>query len=356
MRAIRYASGHRPLMVALLLVVLVPLAAAAVAARYDPLSACPGLYERRVDVATEAQLRAALADARPGDLIELAEGVYRGRFELTRDGERSRPITVCGRRAAVIEGPDIVPGEYGIHIQADHWQLVGFTIRHHSKGIVADDGDFLVLRGLEIHDIGGEGIRLRTHSSDNLITESWIYDTGVDEPDNGEGIYIGTAESQWCRNTECEPDLSDRNRVIANAIGPGTTAESIDIKEGTTGGLVADNVFDGSGMTATDSWLDVKGNNWRIVDNRGTNAPWDGFQTHMAVPGWGRDNHFSGNIADVRGPGHGFDIDVRGEGNLVSCDNIVRRAGSGFANVGCAATSGAGRPMFLARLAVGTTR
>ena len=37
--------------------------------------------------------------------------------------------------------------------------------------------------------------------------------------------------------TDCEPDRSDRNVVAGNTISD-TTAESIDIKEGTTGGTV----------------------------------------------------------------------------------------------------------------------
>jgi hypothetical protein len=325
---------------------------AVLAARYEPLGTCPGLFERRIDVADASELRQALARARPGDMIEMADGLYVGRFELRRDGAPDSRITLCGRRAAVIEGPDMTAGEYGIHITADHWTLIGFTVRHHSKGIVADDGDHLILKGLEVHDIGGEGIRLRVYSSDNLITETWVHDTGREEPSSGEGIYIGTAVSQWCRNTDCEPDESDRNVVTGNVVGPGTTAENIDLKEGTTGGIVSDNVLDGTGMTETDSWIDVKGNGWTIIGNRGVNAPLDGFQTHVTTPGWGEGNRFERNIAEVRGRGYGFNIDVRGEGNTVTCDNDVRNAAAGMANVTCVAAEARVRPHWIVGLAV----
>jgi hypothetical protein len=336
---------RRSLVTSLLLVVFATTAAGVtVALRYEPFGACPGLFERRTMVEVGDNLQQALDDAEPGDVIELADGIHRGTFDIRHDGEAGRPITLCGRRAAIIEGPRIVAGTYGLHIRADHWALIGFTVRNHSKGIVMDGSNHLVLRGLEVYDIGGEGIRFRAFSSDNLLTESWVHDTGLTEPENGEGVYVGTAVSQWCRNTDCEPDTSDRNRIIANVIGPRTTAESIDIKEGTSGGLMADNVLDGAGMTETDSWVDVKGNHWTITGNRGSNAPVDGFQTHLAAEGWGNDNRFVANTAVVDGPGYGINIDVRSEGNVVTCDNVVREAGSGLSNVLCVSPSVGARP------------
>ena len=80
---------------------------------------------------------------------------------------------------------------------------------------------------------------------------------------------------------DCQPDRSDRNVVKGNKIGQ-TTAEAVDIKEGTTGGVVEDNTFDGSALSGADSRVDVKGNNWLIKENTGTNSTQDGFQTHRS--------------------------------------------------------------------------
>lgn len=47
-------------------------------------------------------------------------------------------------------------------------------------------------------------------------------------------------------------------------IGPNCTAECIDAKEGTIGGLILGNKFNSTGITGAnsgDSWMDVKGNN-----------------------------------------------------------------------------------------------
>ena len=76
-----------------------------------------------------------------------------------------------------------------------------------------------------------------------------------------------------------EPDHRDRNQVLRNEIWA-TTSESIDIKEGTSGGLIEGNRFDGSGLSGADSWVDVKGNGYTILGNTiGTNSPKDGYQT-----------------------------------------------------------------------------
>ena len=51
--------------------------------------------------------------------------------------------------------------------------------------------------------------------------------------------------------------------------------------------------------------------------------------------GWGRDNVFANNVANVRGPGYGFFIDAESIGTVVQCDNAVENAAAGFANVDC---------------------
>ena len=116
-----------------------------------------------------------------------------------------------------------------------------------------------------------------------------------------------------------------------------TGAESMDIKEGTTGGLIQDNTFDGAGMSGSwaDSWIDMKGNAWTITDNHGTTALEDGFQVHGALTGWGLNNVFKDNTADVQGPGYGFWLQNNVTGNVIACTNTVLNAAAGYANVAC---------------------
>jgi len=100
-------------------------------------------------------------------------------------------------------------------------------------------------------------------------------------------------------------------------------------------------MFDGAGISGAnyaDSWIDVKGNNYTISGNIGNNtaglsALLDGFQTHVPLSGWGNNNVFSGNTANVNASGYGFRIQTSGTGNIVYSNNTVSGAGSGVANI-----------------------
>ncbi|MFI2214182.1 nitrous oxide reductase family maturation protein NosD [Streptomyces sp. NPDC020141] len=288
-----------------------------------------------VTVENARSLKSALSMAKPGDVIRIADGVYEGRFVATAAGTAEKPVFLCGGPGAVIDGGGI-KGGYALHLNgADHWRVIGFTVRNGQKGVMADRVRGTVFQGLTVERIGDEAIHLRGFSSGNVIRENVVRDTGLRKEKFGEGVYIGTAKSNWCKVTGCAPDASDRNEIVGNRISD-TTAEAVDIKEGTTGGRVADNTFDGSKLVGShnDSWVDVKGNDWLIEDNTGRDSPEDGFQTHQIVKGWGTGNTFKGNTAVVDGPGWGFRL--TSDGNEVACDNKVTDAAKGLANVDCA--------------------
>jgi hypothetical protein len=293
-------------------------------------SSCP---ESTVEVDNSEELESALAGAQPGDVIHLAPGTYSGRFVMTADGEPDDPITLCGSPESILDGGDIEDG-YVVHLDgAAHWVLQGFAVENGQKGVMADATTGSVLRDLTVSHIGDEAIHLRDGSTDNQVLRNTISDTGLRKPKFGEGIYVGTAESNWCDISECEPDASDRNLVEGNTIS-NTTSESVDIKEGTTDGVLRGNSFDGTAMVEADSWVDVKGNGWLIEGNTGSGSPADGFQTHEILDGWGTDNVFRKNTADLDGPGLGFSLKPERD-NVVSCDNTVAGSGAELTNVEC---------------------
>jgi hypothetical protein len=301
---------------------------------------------RAVRVGTSAELTAALADARPGDVIELADGSYNGKwvngkytaaFGTSASGTAEAPITLVGSRAAVIDGGN-VRSHYGLYwADASHWRILGLTVTRVSKGIVLDRSSHNVLDRLRVVNTGEEGIHLRANSSHNVVRSSEVTDTGLRNATYGEGLYVGSASSNWGTYTNGQPDRSDGNSLLNNVVAR-TGAENVDIKEGTTGGVIRGNVFDGAGMTGSwaDSMIDVKGNGWLIADNRGANGVLDGFQVHNVYDGWGYDNVFTGNRLTVNAPGYGFRLHNTNARNRIGCDNVVEAAGSGFANVPCA--------------------
>jgi nitrous oxidase accessory protein NosD len=84
-------------------------------------SASAAVDTRRVSGA--AGLQTALTSARPGQVIELADGVYGGRFVASASGTAAAPIVLRGGRGAVLDGGT---ASTGVTLQlkgANHWRL-----------------------------------------------------------------------------------------------------------------------------------------------------------------------------------------------------------------------------------------
>jgi hypothetical protein len=291
------------------------------------------------EVSGTDELTAALAKAGPGDVIGLKDGNYLkdGEFTATARGTEDQPVYLCGGPGAVLQNEGFKSG-YVLHLNgAAYWRVSGFSVRNGQKGVVVDASNHIALQKLTVEGIGDEGIHLRNNTTDSVVRGNTVRNTGNRRDKFGEGVYVGTAVSNWSASTSTthgQPDHSDRNFVLDNTIY-GTTAESVDIKEGTTGGVVAGNTFDGAGFTDADSWVDVKGNGWLIAGNRGRTSPKDGFQTHVILDGWGDKNRFVDNTADVDGgAGVGFYLHHQ-EANQVSCDNQEAGAAKGLSNYPC---------------------
>ncbi len=299
-----------------------------------------------VTVTSSEELKTALSKARPGDSIVMKDGVYKGKFVIssTNNGTETKPITLVGSRKAILDAGSLQTG-YALHLQANFWRLKGFSIQNALKGLITDDASYNLIDDLLVTQIGEEAIHFRKFSKHNILQNSEISHTGLKNPGYGEGIYIGTANSNWAKTTGGEPDRCDSNKVLNNKIGPYVAAECIDVKEGTTGGLISGNKFDSKGITganSADSWIDVKGNHYLIENNIGYNAQpsvlKDGYQVNCAFLGWGNYNIFKNNVSHVNADGYGFNIRLKsskGEavGNKVYRNNKVLEAASGIANI-----------------------
>ncbi|MFI6585255.1 sheath polysaccharide-degrading enzyme [Embleya sp. NPDC050493] len=246
-------------------------------------------------VSTSTQLKAALAAAVPGDTIRLADGTYTGNFQAVKAGRADARITLAGSANAVLRTG--TGGGNALHLNgASYWTVRGITLTHAQKGIMIDAARGVLVDSVTVHELTMEGVHFRNSSSDGEIVDSRIFDTGRDNRGMGEGVYVGTANTL--------SDRSDRVRILRNVIGPGVRGEAVDLKEGTTGGRVADNTFDGTGLTGNnydDSWVDVKGNDYLIEHNTGRNTTNNGFEVHAQAPGWGCGTVFHTNHADLTG-------------------------------------------------------
>jgi hypothetical protein len=289
-----------------------------------------------IAVSTARQLSHALYAAHPGETIVMDAGVYDGNFQATVSGTATAPITLCGSRSAVLDGQNIRHG-YVLHLdRASYWRVEGFTVEGGQKGVVTDGVTHDLIYGLYVHGTGDEAIHLREFSSYNTVSHNMVRETGLQTQFFGEGIYVGSANKNWCKYTGCKPDRSNYNLIVDNNIAD-TTAENIDIKEGTTGGVISGNTFNGTGMvsSAATSWVNVKGNDWTVEDNTGTDSVGNGFSVHQVYPGWGLDNVFRDNKAAVSGPGYGIYVQSHHLGTVVECNNVAHGAGGGLSNISC---------------------
>lgn len=306
-----------------------------------------------IDVDTPDELQAALSSAEPGDVIGVADGEYLmdDRLTASASGTSTAPITLRGSRAAVLRTEN-ASGDYGLHITGDHWRIMGVTIAHATKGIVLDGSVGTVIDGVEVYDISDEGVHFRKCSSDGVLRNSYVHDTGRNSPQYGEGVYVGSANSNWsdyqCTDASEGVTLGDNTErvLIEDNVFEDITAEGADLKEGTDSGTLRNNEFRRtglSGMNSADSAVDAKGNNWLIEGNTVTepDAQWDddgtlrpsefadGFQTHDVYDGYGTGNTFRANEVIGAIPGYGIGLYPMHD-NVVTCDNTAPDAAEGL--------------------------
>jgi hypothetical protein len=266
-------------------------------------------------LATAAEIQTAMRNATAGTTILVAPGEYVGlrstsghsksHFYSSRSGTASRPIVLksCDPlRPAVFlgDGPD--DGSYVFRLTGDHWLVEDVVVANGTKGIILDNANHNVLRRIEVHSTGDEGIHIRDGSSWNIVEQSRLHDIGLVRPGYGEGIYVGSDSS-----------AAYEHRVVGNVIRTtaftgGVGGEHIDIKEGADGTLVEYCAFDGRGISGehyADSFIDVKGVNSIIHHNvgyrHGNAKIVDAFQVRV-MPGVyasGHNNQFHSNTMDI---------------------------------------------------------
>jgi chitodextrinase len=255
-----------------------------------------------VSVDTTAEIQSALINAQPGDTIEVAPGTYQltttsmvgvrsAYFYSTVDGTSSNPITiqsVDSANPAILMGGDIANIGYTLYITGDYWRIKNINVTHGQKGIILDDSDHTHIDGVQVYHVGQEAIHIRDGSSNVIVENSYVNDTGatLDPTDMGfaEGLYIGSDRSVWEVNegtsgSNAEPGFgyarATNNNILRNNItGSLVRAEPVDIKEGASGNLVEDNTFLGGGIVGdsynfADSFIDIKSYNTTVRNNVG---------------------------------------------------------------------------------------
>lgn len=269
------------------------------------LSAAP-VKGNTINVSTTEELRNALGTVSAGDTILLAAGEYQwgqkgtagSLFMSSAEGTEKAPITIKSMdksSPAILKGTDFSDG-MAFYITGDHWIIEDLVFCDAKKGIMLDNSNFTTIKNVTVHNIGEEGIHIRDGSSDCCVIGANVYDCGFLTANRGEGIYIGSAKSTTGYDYDCSNNL-----VQSCVIGPGVTAECVDIKEYTTGNIIENCTMYGGGITSVDSFIDLKGNEAVVRDNifyddENINIT-DAVQLHCQVEGWGCNNEIYGNTA-----------------------------------------------------------
>ena len=301
-----------------------------------------------VNVSSATELQNALDAASAGQTIVLADGIYSksGGFTINagKNGSAQNPITLKGNANAIITSNSTTTG-YGLWLKGNsYWVLDGFTVYKSKKGIMLDSSFHCTVKNITVNYIGDEGIHLRKYSSYNLVENCYVDSMGIVSGASGsaEGIYVGSSQNNWGNYTGGNPDTCNYNIINANSFGDNIPSENIDVKEGTKGGTISNNIFNGKGLNGVnsgDSWLDMKGNYYTIECNTGSTTLKDGLQTHIIIAGAGDYNTFINNSTEAFSNAY-YGINVQTSGNagtathnVVCNNNTVKSGAKGLSNV-----------------------
>ena len=114
---------------------------------------------RTMRITAEKELMAAFIRARPGDVILLAPGVYKGPFDPERSGTAEKPIVIRGpdEGEAILEGDGVDSRSRIVTLNGTHHlHFEGLTFRSaHTAVYAAKPGgsEGLVIRRCKIHDV-----------------------------------------------------------------------------------------------------------------------------------------------------------------------------------------------------------
>jgi endoglucanase len=237
---------------------------------------------RTINCSTLTEILTAMANAQAGDEIIIQPGTYESvmkikdiyakfnYFSCGANGTAANPIILRGASSTnipvlrVAESLKFLGPTLGI--TGDYWIIKDLEFSNGQKGIMMDGAYNCQLINVTVHTTGEEAIHLRHGSSNNLIQNCKIYNAGIQDPGNGEGIYVGSDQKVHFNPTAVPNSTYDPN-VLNNTIegctfGVDIRAEAIDVKEGSQNTIIRNCSFLAtgiSGMNSADSFIDLKG-------------------------------------------------------------------------------------------------
>ena len=324
-------------------------------------------YARQVNVSTVADLTSATLNAKAGDTIWVASGKYElptsnctndtfvnstgrdcGLIWLGADGTKANPVVLAGSDPT--NPPEIYSSDYkhnyGIHVTGDYVILKNLKIHSFSKGVVFDNSVGALMEDCEVYHTGNEIVHVRDSSQQVTLNRNFIHGSGYETARYGEGIYVGTYNTGWASSQQSDRDAGywgtdasqhrysgydwrvNDTKITCNIV-MGTTAENIDVKEGTVRGIVQGNMFVGDSLdyngqvSYDDANIDMKGAYWTVTGNYFYNSKKQGLPYYNP--------HFNYFVEEVVMPSNGnktgsnIEKYEKAVGDVVSVDKYAQK-------------------------------
>ena len=190
----------------------------------------------------ESSFEEAVERLQPGDTLTVHAGTYsdRGRISVVVQGTSSAPVLIRGAqgepRPRITRPADSNP-QNTINIEgATYLTISGLEITGNGDGInLRGAVHHVAIQDCDIHHVDvGIGIHGSAHHL--LVRGNEIHDTGADG-ETGEGLYVG------CHDGSCAVSQSIFERNLIHDSLHASQGDGIEIKAGSWGNLVRDNVI-----------------------------------------------------------------------------------------------------------------
>ncbi|MGH1344049.1 MAG: right-handed parallel beta-helix repeat-containing protein [Nannocystales bacterium] len=232
--------------------------------------AVPSLSQAETyEIAAGDDIEAAIATLQPGDELVLGGGMYvvEQHFGVDLVGTEAQPITIRARDGEVPHVHRPNANQNIVDINAQWVTFEGIEWSGGSAGLRISSADHLTISQCDIHSTND--VAVRANDSGVTYQALHIVDNEIHDTDHtGEGMYLG------CNNDACRVTNSviERNWVH-HTNGPTITqGDGIELKEGSHGNIIRDNVIHDTNYPCILTYSAVGNGEANIIEG---NAMWN---------------------------------------------------------------------------------
>jgi hypothetical protein len=217
---------------------------------------------------------------KPGDELILHGGVYSqdGRRAITAEGTAAKPIIIRaanGQKPMLTRPADNIDRYNNIEfIDCSHLIVRGIGFRGGSSGVRFIRGHHITFEGCEIFQTGNNALTMNSGDCDSfIIRKNHIHHTGLSKSrrTEGEGMYIGCHDGS-CITTNSVFEGNYIHHLRGTSSGGN---DGIEIKFGSYGNVVRDNVIHDTNIAKQYPGIFVYGSNGKGINIVEGNVIWN---------------------------------------------------------------------------------